>query len=107
MHVLCPKFLAFKGPLRPDHPAKEDGEVAFPAGHYAKLFHAMGVRAVVRLNDADTYDPAAFTAAGIGHFDLQFPDCTVNTPPCGSKAALYPVPRVCDLGHVIRFVTVT
>ena len=31
----------------------------------------------VRLNDADTYDAAVFTAAGIQHFHLEFPDCTV------------------------------
>jgi hypothetical protein len=77
-HAVCPKFLAFKGPLRPGHPAREDGEVAFPAGHYARLFAGMGVAAVVRLNDADTYDPAAFTEAGMRHHDLQFPDCTVR-----------------------------
>ena len=49
MHVVCPKFLAFKGPLRPGHPCKQHGEVAFSAGHYAKMFRTMGVRAVVRL----------------------------------------------------------
>ena len=47
MHEVCPKFLAFKGPLRPGHPARLDGEVAFPAEHYARLFRDMGVRAVV------------------------------------------------------------
>jgi cell division cycle 14 len=80
VHAVCPKFLAFKGPLQPGHPAREDAEVAFPAGHYARLFAGLGVAAVVRLNDADTYDPAAFTQAGIRHHDLQFPDCTVPTP---------------------------
>ena len=47
VHEVCPKFLAFKGPLRPGHPARQEGEVAFPAEHYARLFRNMGVRAVV------------------------------------------------------------
>ena len=34
----------------------------------------------VRLNDADTYGPAAFAAAGIAHVHLEFPDCTVPAP---------------------------
>ena len=47
VHEVCPKFLAFKGPLWPGHLARLDGEVAFPAEHYARLFRDMGVRAVV------------------------------------------------------------
>ena len=35
----------------------------------------------MRLNGADTYDAAVFTAAGIQHFHLEFPDCTVAPPP--------------------------
>ncbi len=54
--------------------------MALPAGLYARLVAGLGVAAVVRLNDADTYDPAAFTAAGIAHHDLPFPDCTVRRP---------------------------
>jgi hypothetical protein len=34
MHVMGPKFVAFKGPLRPDHPAKEDGEVNLQAARH-------------------------------------------------------------------------
>ena len=47
VHAVCPKFLAFKGPLRPGHPDQQDGEVAFPAGYYAKMFRGLGVHAVV------------------------------------------------------------
>ena len=98
-HAVCPKLLAFKGPLRPGHPARGDGEVALPAGYYARLFAGMGVAAVVRLNDADTYDPAAFTDAGMRHHDLQFPDCTVPSSPsplAGSREMLH-LPLQCHL----------
>ena len=59
MHVVCPKFLAFKGPLRPGHPCKHDGEVALPAGHYAKMFRTMGVCAVVRVFSRLNFNPPA------------------------------------------------
>ena len=35
VHAVCPKFLAFEGPLRPGHPARLNGEVAFPAERWA------------------------------------------------------------------------
>ena len=77
MHRICPKFVAFKGPLAEDSPQSD--EVAFSPEHYAPLLLDLGVTCVVRLNEADTYDAAAFTRAGIAHHDLFFPDCT--TPP--------------------------
>ena len=79
MHRICPKFVAFKGPLAEDSPQRESGEVAFSPEHYAPPLLDLGVTCVVRLNEADTYDAAAFTRAGIAHHDLFFPDCT--TPP--------------------------
>ena len=79
LHQICPKFVAFKGPLAEDSPQRGGGEVAFPPEHYAPLLLDLGVTCVVRLNEADTYDAEAFTRAGIAHHDLFFPDCT--TPP--------------------------
>ena len=46
----------------------------------------------VRLNGADTYDAAVFTAAGIQHFHLEFPDCTV-APTSSETARIPPTPK--------------
>eukprot|EP00286_Rhodomonas_abbreviata_P007711 CAMPEP_0181327176 /NCGR_PEP_ID=MMETSP1101-20121128/21943_1 /TAXON_ID=46948 /ORGANISM="Rhodomonas abbreviata, Strain Caron Lab Isolate" /LENGTH=354 /DNA_ID=CAMNT_0023435781 /DNA_START=535 /DNA_END=1599 /DNA_ORIENTATION=+ len=71
-HQICPKFLAFKGPV-------DDGsdEFAFRPDYYAPIFKSKGVKAVIRLNEPTTYDPAPFKAEGIAHHDLYFDDCTV------------------------------
>jgi len=71
-HQLCPKFIGFKGPV-------DDGsdEFAFRPDYYAPIFTAKGVKAVIRLNEPTTYDPAPFKEHGIAHHDLYFDDCTV------------------------------
>ena len=79
LHRICPKFVAFKGPLAEDSPLRESGELAFTPEHYAPMLRDLGVTCVVRLNETDAYDAAAFRRAGIVHHDLFFPDCT--TPP--------------------------
>ena len=48
--------------------------------------HICCARDQVRLNGADTYDAAVFTAAGIQHLHLEFPDCTVAPPTPESHA---------------------
>ena len=77
MHQICPKFIAFKGPLAIGSHHREPNEVSFPPDHYAPLLLSLGVSSVVRLNDADTYAGAEFERAGLAHHDLFFTDCTV------------------------------
>ena len=76
MHRICPKFIAFKGPLAEDNNLRESGELAFTPEHYAPMLLDLGVTCVVRLNETDAYDAVAFRRAGIAHHDLFFPDCT-------------------------------
>ena len=64
---VAPKLIAFKGPLAPDHPARQPEEVALPPSESARRLRGLGVTCVVRLNDVDTYDAGEFTRAGIGH----------------------------------------
>ena len=77
LHRICPKFVAFKGPLAKNSPLRESGELAFTPEHYAPMLQGLGVTCVVRLNETDAYDAVAFRRAGIAHHDLFFPDCTV------------------------------
>jgi cell division cycle 14 len=77
VHQICPKFIAFKGPLAIGSHHREPNEVSFPPDHYAPLLLSLGVSSVVRLNDADTYAGAEFERAGLAHHDLFFTDCTV------------------------------
>jgi hypothetical protein len=67
MHKVCPKFIAFKGPLRLGHPAREVGEAARPPLYYAAALLGLGATCVVRLNEADTYDAGEFVRAGLRH----------------------------------------
>ena len=74
---VCPKLVAFKGPLQAGSKHKHPNEVAFLPEHYAPILHNLGVTCVVRVDDPDTYDGAEFERAGIAHHDLFFDDCTV------------------------------
>jgi hypothetical protein len=76
IHQASPKFLAFKGPssVRTQVSA---GNFTFPPQFYLDVFETKGVTAIVRLNDASTYDSAEFLNAGVNHYDLYFADCTV------------------------------
>jgi cell division cycle 14 len=91
MHQICPKLVAFKGPLAHDSPRRELDEVAFPPDHYAPILLGLGVSSVVRLNDSDTYAGVDFERAGLAHHDVAFPDCTV--PP---DAVVKRVLDICD-----------
>eukprot|EP00286_Rhodomonas_abbreviata_P019521 CAMPEP_0181302998 /NCGR_PEP_ID=MMETSP1101-20121128/8310_1 /TAXON_ID=46948 /ORGANISM="Rhodomonas abbreviata, Strain Caron Lab Isolate" /LENGTH=443 /DNA_ID=CAMNT_0023408515 /DNA_START=139 /DNA_END=1470 /DNA_ORIENTATION=+ len=77
-HQICPKFLAFKGPLSQELVDKElaRGALFFPPSKFIPILKRKGVTAVVRLNEAHTYDPAEFEQHGIRHYDLFFEDCT-------------------------------
>ena len=77
LHQICPKFVAFKGPLLPNSEYLIDGEIALPPEEYVPKLRRLGVNCVVRLNEADTYDKESFERAGIAHYDLYFDDCTV------------------------------
>eukprot|EP00281_Chroomonas_sp_CCMP1168_P021964 CAMPEP_0206228476 /NCGR_PEP_ID=MMETSP0047_2-20121206/9189_1 /ASSEMBLY_ACC=CAM_ASM_000192 /TAXON_ID=195065 /ORGANISM="Chroomonas mesostigmatica_cf, Strain CCMP1168" /LENGTH=389 /DNA_ID=CAMNT_0053651721 /DNA_START=166 /DNA_END=1335 /DNA_ORIENTATION=+ len=77
MHVISPKFIAFRGPADADAPG---ALTAFDPRHYASVFRGKGVTAVVRLNEATGYDPAGFTKEGFRHYDLYFDDCTAPPP---------------------------
>lgn len=56
IHQICPKFVAFKGPLCIGSPFRQNHEVAFPPSKYIPELSALGVTCVVRLNEAETYD---------------------------------------------------
>ena len=56
INVVCPKFVAFKGPLLADSPYLLPGEIAFPPSKYLQILLQLGVTCVVRLNEQDTYD---------------------------------------------------
>ena len=87
VHKICPKLVAFKGPLQAGSKHKHPNEVAFPPEHYAPILHDLGVTCVVRLNDPDTYDGAEFERAGIAHHDLFFDDSTVPPGSASSTSA--------------------
>lgn len=75
LHMICSKFIAFKGPVSQTHPLASRNDF-FQPSYYAQVFNRFGVEAVVRLNEKETYSPAAFVKAGIQHFDLEFDDGT-------------------------------
>ncbi len=77
MHVVCPKFIAFPGPV--DFRMMGSVQRQTPE-FYAKAFATMGVSAVVRLNEPTTYNPEPFRRYGLRHYDLYFDDCTVPSP---------------------------
>lgn len=72
VHIMCPKFIAFRGPLA----KAKANRWALKPEQFVPLFKELNVSGVVRLNDADTYDKAAFTSRNIAHHDLYFDDCT-------------------------------
>lgn len=76
MHFLSPQFVAFKGPSH-RRTKLMPGVYTFTPRHYAAIFKERGVKTVVRLNEATTYDKEEFEKAGIHHIDLYFDDCTV------------------------------
>lgn len=76
MHVVTPKFLAFKGPI--SHPGSKQG-YSLPPEHFIDFFREEGVTAIVRLNEASSYDARVFTDAGIKHYDLCFESSALPT----------------------------
>jgi len=71
MHqVVKGKFFAFRGPtdkkIRNYYKRPKD---------YLEIFRALGMKAIVRLNNAE-YDRQTFVKAGFQHHDLFFEDCT-------------------------------
>ncbi|KAJ1480897.1 protein-tyrosine phosphatase-like protein [Baffinella frigidus] len=77
LNVMCPKFIAFKGPESGPRRSSHPNEPNTPE-EYISAFEGHGVAAVVRLNDLK-YDPAVFTQQGIAYFALEYPDC--SSPP--------------------------
>jgi hypothetical protein len=56
LHQICPKFVAFKGPLSCVSAYRLRREIAFAPSEYVPLLQELGVTCVVRLNEPDTYD---------------------------------------------------
>ena len=82
LHVVVPgKFVAFRGPvdLGPREYCDEAGYRRFSPAYYVDIFRDLGVTDVVRLNEPE-YDRGDFVAAGVGHHDLYFDDCTFPPP---------------------------
>ena len=76
LSVMCPKFVAFKGPVSgsdcPSHLREPEA--------YLDRFQELGVSDVVRLNDSSKYDRQIFGEAGMRHHDMEFTDCTPPSP---------------------------
>lgn len=72
--VVPGKFLAFSCPDTKDG----RGLGCLTPAEYASIFRKLGVTAVVHLNK-QSYDRAPFTAAGIRHVDMYFPDGSCPT----------------------------
>jgi len=80
MHeVVKGKFIAFKGPISPTW-QRETGIWGLPPKAIMKPLLYKGVKAVIRLNEPQTYDAADFEEGNIAHFDCYFDDCTVPPP---------------------------
>ena len=66
------------GPKSPSRKNPESsGQFDHEPSEFVEEFRKRNVSAVVRLNDAHTYDSGAFTSQGIAHHDVFFEDCTV------------------------------
>ena len=59
IHQICPKFVAFKGPIVQTGVNQHKGEVSFPPSAYIHALRRLRVTCVIRLNEADTYDRSA------------------------------------------------
>ncbi|KAL9647855.1 hypothetical protein ABK040_008128 [Willaertia magna] len=68
------KFLAFSSPA--NRRITGDGLVHFTPEDYLPLFKKWNITAIVRLNK-QLYDKKKFTANGIRHFDMYFPDGSI------------------------------
>eukprot|EP00284_Hemiselmis_tepida_P008511 CAMPEP_0174932792 /NCGR_PEP_ID=MMETSP1355-20121228/41425_1 /TAXON_ID=464990 /ORGANISM="Hemiselmis tepida, Strain CCMP443" /LENGTH=473 /DNA_ID=CAMNT_0016179243 /DNA_START=155 /DNA_END=1573 /DNA_ORIENTATION=- len=79
LNCITPKFVAFLGP-QDRVPGLPWGPFQHEPGEYVQEFLRRGVRAVVRLNEANTYDKATFERHGIAVHDLEFQDCTTPSP---------------------------
>lgn len=73
---ICPKFVAFAGPVGVHAPTKFKSALGLPPEDYVDVLRQEAVAAVVRLNEPDTYNPSPLEDAGIKHYDLFFEDCT-------------------------------
>jgi cell division cycle 14 len=89
LHMVVPgKFFAFRGPkstFNGQDYEDVDGTRTFSPSYYVNIFRELGVSTVIRLN-APQYNPSAFMAAGIEHYDLPFDDCT---PPSQAVVARF------------------
>lgn len=84
--VVQEKFIAFKGPV--DH---DNATFQLRPTDYIDVFRAKDVRVVIRLNEKSTYAASAFVEAGLQHYDLEFPDCSI---PCDKIVDTFP--RICE-----------
>lgn len=75
---ICPKFVAFKGPVA-DERLLRSSSTDFSPEIYAEVLQKMGVTAVVQLNPEGRYPTSAFKRRGIRHYFLPFPDCHAPT----------------------------
>ena len=83
LHEVVPgKLVAFKGPCDLDGLEYHDGKHGyrrFSPSYYVEILKELGVRTVVRLNEAE-YDGRGFSEEGLGFEDLHFDDCTAPPP---------------------------
>ncbi|KAJ1494319.1 dual specificity protein phosphatase, partial [Baffinella frigidus] len=73
LSVMCPKFVAFKGPVS----GRDRPSYALEPEEFLDRFQELGVSDVVRLNEASTYHSEVFVEAGMRHHEMHFPDCSV------------------------------
>eukprot|EP00286_Rhodomonas_abbreviata_P024282 CAMPEP_0181311552 /NCGR_PEP_ID=MMETSP1101-20121128/13202_1 /TAXON_ID=46948 /ORGANISM="Rhodomonas abbreviata, Strain Caron Lab Isolate" /LENGTH=420 /DNA_ID=CAMNT_0023418299 /DNA_START=187 /DNA_END=1449 /DNA_ORIENTATION=+ len=83
LHQICPKLIAFRGPVTLSRTQsggtmheKDLGMPSQPPEYYVQVLKNMGVSAIVRLTESDTYDAKVFESAGIRVHELFFSDCS-------------------------------
>ena len=88
LHMIVPdRLIAFRGPQSlPDDRLYDDRQGCryFAPSFYVEPFRDMGVRAVVRLSEAD-YDPVEFEREGIATVDLDFGEAAVPSAEAAAR----------------------
>eukprot|EP00961_Rhodomonas_salina_P054119 726727-Rhodomonas_salina.6 len=100
--VICPNFVAFRGPISDEYRSAPNKPVSFRGltewasspSDYISVFKELGVSSVVRLNDADTYDGSEFSHHSMQHHQLFFEDCSVPT-----IEQVHQFHAICDAAH--------
>mmetsp|Transcript_42748 Transcript_42748/g.87376 ORF Transcript_42748/g.87376 Transcript_42748/m.87376 type:complete len:366 (+) Transcript_42748:115-1212(+) len=91
-HRVTDNLIACKGPC--SNPSSDEFCAFIPSlPHYINMLKTAGVTCIIRLNSQDTYDKAAFHAAGIAHRDIPIQQQDAFSPP---EEAINEFLEICD-----------